>query len=336
MSAPSVTAVIPTLNAERPLAACLRALREQDYPGAVSVIVADGGSRDATVEIARSFGATVVDNPLRTGEAGKAAGVRAGTGDLILLVDSDNTLVGRDWLARMTAPFEDPEVIASEPIRWEYRRDDHPVNRWHALTGVADPVALFIGNYNRQSMLTGRWTDLPVHEEQRDGWRRVRLCESAMPTVGANGYLVRRTAFEAVPVGDYLFDIDHAYELVRRGHRTMALVDVAIHHDFCDGYRQFVRKTRRRIDDYVYFSSAGERSFPWQSRRRRRGLVEFVLATLMLVPLVKDVLRGMRAVRDPAWWFHPVACWLTLCVYAAGTIRGRLRPAMLDREGYRQ
>ena len=310
-------------------------MRDQDYGGALSIVVADGGSRDETVGIARSFGATVVANPLRTGEAGKAAGVREAEGELVLLVDSDNTLVGRDWLARMAAPFQDPEVIASEPIRWEYRREDHPVNRWHALTGVADPVALFIGNYSRRSVLTGRWTDLPVEEEKRDGWRRIRLSESAMPTLGANGYLVRRSAFESVPVGDYLFDIDHAYELVRRGHRTMAMVDVAIHHDFCDGYRQFLRKTRRRVDDYRYFSSQGLRSFPWHSRRRR-GLVEFVFSTMTLIPLLADVRRGMRAVRDPAWWFHPVACWLTLVVYAAGTIRGCLRPAMLDREGYRQ
>ena len=217
-------------------------------------------------------------------------------------------------------------MIAAEPLRWEYRRDDHPVNRLHALTGVGDPVALFVGNYNRQSALTGRWTDLPVEQQQREGWRRVRLSENAMPTVGANGYLVRRTAFEAVPIGDYLFDIDHAYELVRSGHRTMALVDVAIHHDFCDGYRQFVRKTRRRVDDYFYFSSTGQRSFPWQSHRRRRGVIEFVFATTTLIPLVADVRRGMRAVRDPAWWFHPVACWLTLSVYAAGVIRGRFRP----------
>ena len=332
----SVTAVIPTLNAERKLGACLSALLDQDYAGSVSIVIADGGSRDATLDIARSFDATIVPNPLRTGEAGKAAGLRVATGELVLLLDSDNTLVGRDWLTRMAAPFEDPEVVASEPIRWEYRRDDHPVNRWHALTGVADPVALFIGNYNRHSTLTGRWTDLPVHEEQRDGWRRIRLSEGAMPTLGANGYLVRRSAFEWVPVGDYLFDIDHAYELVRHGHPTMALVDVSIHHDFCDGYRQFMRKTRRRIDDYLYFSSVGRRSYPWQWRRRRRGLGEFVLSTTTLIPLIADVRLGMHAVRDPAWWFHPVACWLTLCIYAAGTIRGLIRPAILDREAYRQ
>ena len=98
VSAPSVTAVVATLNAARRLAECLQSVRDQEYDGDVTIIVADGGSHDATVDIARAYGATVVPNPLRTGEAGKAAGVRAAAGPyLVLLVDSDNTLVGRDW-----------------------------------------------------------------------------------------------------------------------------------------------------------------------------------------------------------------------------------------------
>ena len=236
----------------------------------------------------------------------------------------------------MTAPFSDPDVIASEPLRWEYRRGDHPVNRWHALTGVADPLALYFGNYNRLSALTGRWTGVQtVSEEPRDGWRKVRVSPDAMPTLGANGYLVRRTAFDLVPVGDYLFDIDHAYELVRGGRDTVALVDVSIHHAYCDGYRQFMRKQRRRVDDFTHFEAAGERSFPWQSGRNA-AIARFVVACVTVLPLLRDVGRGMRRVQDPAWWFHPVACWLTLGVYGAGFVRGRIRPRALDREGWKQ
>jgi hypothetical protein len=95
-----------------------------------------------------------------------------------------------------------------------------------------------------------------------------------------------------------------------------------------------MRKTRRRADDYFYFASEGERSYPWTASRRT-GLVRFAASTVLVAPLVIDVLRGMRRTRDAAWWFHIPACWATLAIYAAATIRSRISPKMLDRRGWR-
>jgi glycosyltransferase involved in cell wall biosynthesis len=334
---PSVTAVIPTLNAEKYLDECLAALAEQDYPRErLEILLVDGGSTDRTLEIARERGVDrILPNPLRTGESGKAVGVRAAVGELVLMIDSDNVVVGCDWLRRMVRPFDDPEVISSEALRWEYRREDHFVNRYQALTGINDPLSLFIGNYDRLSTLTGRWTDYPVHEERRDGWLRVTLDPDYVPTMGANGYIVRRQAFEIVPVDDYLFDIDFVYELVRRGFGTIGRVDVPIRHYFCDSVRRFYWKTRRRTDDYFYFAAAGRRSYPW-TQRQRLGLVRFVGSTVTVLPLLVQVLRGFRRRPDPAWLFHVPACWITLGVYGAGALRGVLAPRMLDRSDWGQ
>jgi glycosyltransferase involved in cell wall biosynthesis len=335
--APSISVVIPTLNAEKYLAECLASVRDQDYPAdKVELILVDAGSRDRTRAIAERFEVDqVLDNPLQTGEAGKAVGVRAATGDLVLMIDSDNVLVGGDWLRRMVTPFEDPDVISSEALRWEYRREHHFINRYQALTGINDPLALYVGNYDRYSYLTGRWTDYPHAEDRRDGWIRVELDPDWVPTMGANGYLVRREAFAAVPVGDYLFDIDFVHDLARSGFRTIARVDVPIRHYFCDSVGQFYRKTRRRADDYFFFARTGQRSYPW-TRSRSRAVSRFTASTVLVVPLLVDAARGARRKRDLAWLFHIPACWITLVVYAAATIRGKLRPRMLDRAGWRQ
>ena len=77
-----VSFVIPTLNSERTLEACLRAILAQDCPRErYEVVIADAGSRDRTREIARTLGVDlIVDNPLQTGEAGKTAGIPAAWG----------------------------------------------------------------------------------------------------------------------------------------------------------------------------------------------------------------------------------------------------------------
>jgi glycosyltransferase involved in cell wall biosynthesis len=338
MTEPLVSVILPTLNAERYLDECLGALRAQDWPRErLEIVLADGGSTDRTLEIAETHSVDqLVPNPRKTGEAGKAEAIRHAQGDLLCSIDSDNVVVGADWLRRMTAPFVHPGVVGAEVARFDYRRQDHPINRWHALTGVADPLTLYTGNYARDSLLTGTWTAMPFESEARDGWELIRLRPGGVPVLGANGFIVRRSAFDLVRLGDYFFDLDFVAELVAAGHVTFARVNAAIRHYFCDGVRGYVRKTRRRADDFLYFASEGERSYDWTSEARRRGILRFVVATVLVVPLIWDVLRGMRRRRDMAWWFHLPACWLTLAIYAVAMVRSRMTPRMLDRSGWRQ
>lgn len=334
---PSITAVVPTLNADRALATCLASIRDQEYDGVVETIVVDAGSTDETLDIARRFGVDrILDNPLRSGEAGKAVGVKAARGELILLIDSDNSLIGSDWLARMVRPFvEDPDVMGCEPARFAYLPEDHYINRWHALLGAADPLTLYVGNYARDSIATGTWTGYPHVAVTRDGWERIELDPCWVPVLGANGFMIRRQAYEIEPVDDFLFDLDHIHDLVESGYRSFARADVAVHHAFCDGVRQFHTKTRRRVDDFFYFSAENRRSYPWIGRNR--GIVKFALSTVLILPIVIAALRGYVRKRDAAAWaWHPLACWITLLTYAAGVVRGQLRPRMLSREGWEQ
>ena len=83
--------VIPTLNSEKTLGICLAAVRAQSFPkDGYEIVIADAGSSDRTLEIAKEFVVdTITSNPLKTGEAGKTAGIKAAKGDIIALVDSD-------------------------------------------------------------------------------------------------------------------------------------------------------------------------------------------------------------------------------------------------------
>jgi glycosyltransferase involved in cell wall biosynthesis len=331
---PGVSFVIPTLNSARTLERCLSSIRAQDYPD-VEIVIVDAGSSDRTLELAKTYEADqVIDNPLQTGEAGKAIGARAAQGEILAFVDSDNVLVGGDWLRKMTAPFADAEVVSSEALRWDYGPSYSLVDRYCALTGVNDPASLFVGNYGRYSFLTGRWTGLPVDEEWRHGYLRVRVNPDLLPTMGANGYLVRAEPFRAVITGDYVFDIDSVGALAREGFDVVARVDVPIGHLFAPTYRDFARKTRRRARDFLFHRRRGDRTYPWL--RFRRGLLLFVLASLTTIPLLVQSLIGYVRKHDRAWWFHPIACWTTLGIYGWEVLRARIRPERLTREEWSQ
>ncbi len=116
----SISIVIPTYNSAKTLPACLESIREQDYPvDKVEIIIADAGSSDGTVEIARRFTDKIYCNSLKTE---KAVGVRFARGEVVGLIDSDNILPERDWLSRMMGPFRDEEIAGTEPLYYTYSR----------------------------------------------------------------------------------------------------------------------------------------------------------------------------------------------------------------------
>jgi rSAM/selenodomain-associated transferase 2 len=85
---PLISIIIPTLNEEENMAACLAST--QNAPD-VERIVVDGGSKDRTLEIARSCGAKVLRGPV--GRARQMnAGAESAKGEFLLFLHADTRL----------------------------------------------------------------------------------------------------------------------------------------------------------------------------------------------------------------------------------------------------
>lgn len=332
---PKVSIITPTLNSQRTLEGCLNSIRKQDYPRPVEIIIADGGSSDRTLEIARKHGSTVVRNRLKTGEAGKAVGVKHARGKILAFVDSDNVLPDKNWLRQMVQPFlDDPDIIASEPLYFSYRREDRWLTRYFALLGMGDPLNLFIGNYDKYSFVTDRWTDLDIPSEDKGQYLLLRLGHE-IPTMGANGFLIKKSALRRYPVKDYLFDIDVVRFLAQKTPVKVAKVKIGIVHLFAGNIATFVRKQRRRIRDYFYFQKLGFRVEP-DVERLNNGKKKFILSCVTILPLLLQTAAGFLRKRDTAWLFHPMACWITLFVYTVGSLLRPFTHGQLNREHWSQ
>jgi rSAM/selenodomain-associated transferase 2 len=114
----SLSIVVPTLNAERTLARTLDSLATR--PG-IEVIVADGGSQDRTVELARARGARVIACEKGRGTQ-LAAGADAATGEWLLFLHGDTELA-LGWSAAVGRFIADPKNLHRAAV-FRFRLDD--------------------------------------------------------------------------------------------------------------------------------------------------------------------------------------------------------------------
>ena len=124
---PSISIVIPTLNAGRAFGTVLHRIMGQGRQP-LEILCVDGGSSDGTKHIVGQF-------PLaRWVESSDAAGPRTwnraaqqAKGELVVFLGQDAVPANGDWLTHLTAPFDDPSV-AGVYGRQEASMDSDPLS----------------------------------------------------------------------------------------------------------------------------------------------------------------------------------------------------------------
>lgn len=101
----SISVIIPTLNEARYLPGTLTRLSKFEL---VETIVADGGSTDETVKIAKSFSANVLDC-LRGRARQMNEGARSAAGDILLFLHAD-TILPETWDQKIRAALAEKNV----------------------------------------------------------------------------------------------------------------------------------------------------------------------------------------------------------------------------------
>jgi glycosyltransferase involved in cell wall biosynthesis len=104
MDSPLVSIVIPTLNSEKTLGACLLSVGDQTYPN-IEIVVVDGGSDDGTVDIASASGAQVINANIQSMTKQTNIGINRSKGKYLYRVDSDVIL--------------DPDIVESSVNKCE-------------------------------------------------------------------------------------------------------------------------------------------------------------------------------------------------------------------------
>jgi glycosyltransferase involved in cell wall biosynthesis len=322
-----VSFIIPTLNAQSVLETCLKSIKKQSFSSKkYEIIISDGGSIDNTLKIAKKYHAKIIKNPLKTAEAGKAVGIKNAVGKYIALIDSDNILPTKNWLKTNIDILEkDKTLIGTEPLFFTYRPHSGFVERNSALVGANDPFAFVSGVYDRKNYINFKWTGLKIDQVDKDQYIKITLKPNhQIPTIGANGTIFRSDFLKNNLNSNYLFDIDTISNHLSKNKKSIyfAKVKQGIIHTFCESsIKKFIRKQNRRITDYFYYQNL--RQFNW-NQTNKSGIIKFIFYTVLIIPMLIDTFRGFFHKPDIAWFFHPIACYITLIVYSTVYLKNKL------------
>lgn len=109
-----ISVIIPTLNEENYIERTLKSVKKQSHKGSIEIIVADGGSVDRTLEIARKYTDKIIKVKKRGIAAGRNAGANVARGVIVVFVDAD-TLLLPNVLDDIASAFDDKSVIGVAP-----------------------------------------------------------------------------------------------------------------------------------------------------------------------------------------------------------------------------
>jgi glycosyltransferase involved in cell wall biosynthesis len=198
---PDVSIVVPVLDGERTLEACLRSLLALDYPeDRREILVVDNGSRDRTPSIlARHAGRIRLLAEARRGPASaRNRGLAEARGEVVAFTDAD-CVVDAGWLRRLVVPLEDRgvaiaggRILARRPCNAIELFGEEIHDHDRAINLYAPPYAITMSWASPAAVLTG-----------------------------AGGF------DEGLPRGE---DVDLAYRLVQAGHRIAFVPDAVVYH----------------------------------------------------------------------------------------------------------
>jgi|SRR3989344_80993 len=294
--------VIPTYNNELTIGECLESIFMQDFPKKdFEVLIIDGGSSDKTLEISKKYPVKIFENKKRNEEAAKILALKKIKGEIVCFIDSDNILIGKDWILMMLDPFKDKEINFADTLYYSYRKNDLNKVKYHALIGGDDPLILYLGLYSRWSYLNNDWTGCPHKGEDKGLYFKSKFLNlNKIPPMGSNGFIIRTKIVKKFVKKSFIHS-DIVYELVNNGYNRFAKVKTGIIHDQRKFFPNKIRRIQRRLNNQI--------NIKYNYGLTMKEKVKTALYITLILPVLYDTLRGFIKKPTLAWFFHPIAVY---------------------------
>ncbi len=309
---PFVSFIIASYNAQKHLEKCLSAIRKQQYPQErIEILLVDAGSTDNTLEIAKPFEVKVINNPYHVAEFAKSIGIQQAGGKYIVILDADNEIVQKDWLAKNILPLENDSSLVGMDSVFLVKKDDFLVNRYCALLGLEDPLVRYMADLASNADI-----------ERLDGYSVYKIRKGRYPIFGSNGFIWRKKIFSEIK--SYLPRYDEAefcIKVVEQGYDKIGFVsEVGVYHHHLENIWQFMGKRFRRGQEFisrklVVKDAKKNETFVWLDKYSKWEFLQSVFLCVSFFYPAYESIRGYLKSRDVAWFLHPFLAFSTVMVY---------------------
>jgi len=294
---PRVSFIMPTLNAGALLDNCLASIVRQTYPhDRCEIILADAHSNDSTRDIAKKYGALVLDDDGRNMEEGKRLALQHANGEFIVFVDADNEITHADYVElAIKALLANPQALGVESYYLPSPKMSSFCAYLTHLLHISDPIC-WLMSANPQ---------LIARDGETERW--VLPGGSYSYPLGANGFVFRRADLESVRADEHFQDTHAALHLMRAGEREwLRIRGRGVHHYYVQTLWGFVQKRRRATVHFLRVQEEAKTNWMKESPP-----VPLWLATVYCLTFIGPfwhALRGMIRDRDARWLWHLPAC----------------------------
>ena len=300
---------MPTLNSERTLRIALTSICRQSLPASeIEVLVADGGSTDATRPIAEAFGCTVLENPQVLPEYGKSIGLAHARGRFGVFLDSDEELTATDSLESKIRLLDTVSTVhsvitagLSTPLGYGVVSDY--VNRY------GDPFSYFLHRLDGGDYMPDfRHRCNVVFEDQKAAVFAFDLVD-VLPICDGGGHFFRLEHLRQMADVTDPRVVPRVFQMMAAEHRQIGIVKGDfVRHYSTSTFRGLMRKIHWRIVGNVHYAHTEMTGQAASNKAQTRAQIyqkyAFIPYSFTLLSPLVDALHLMIRHRNPGYALH--------------------------------
>lgn len=304
---PKISVAIPVLNNESILVGFFKRIVNQNYPKEkIELIVADGGSKDRSTEIARKYGAKIFSNRKVLAEPGVSLAISKASGEIIMILAVDNFLDDPESLSKTAKAFSNKNVFAAFP-----RHESSPTDSIYTkyINTFTDPFNHFVYGYAANGRTFKKVYNVLESNEIYDVYNFTSSRD--IPLIAfAQGFAVRSSYVRKTK--DSMDDIKPVMDIINEGKKIAFIHSVSLFHHTVNSLAHFIRKqrwaTRNVLEKKEYGISY--RSFKLSSSQRFRMKIWPLYAVSFVIPMVFSFFHLIKD-REVMWLAHAPLCFVS-------------------------